>query len=162
MFNVYASFRMTEGYSGSDLTSLAKDAALGPIRGKRKNTDVCMLWYQLLEIGMDGWMDAYPKSLEFWKLPSGSSSWLHGLSLCASDHCPSFASVTACLWALKPQVYGCCCRWLPSSPWLCVSWRAWLNRWKENFSKVISLIVISLSVSLRLVISFNDNPNIAG
>lgn len=26
-------FRLTEGYSGSDLTSLAKDAALGPIRG---------------------------------------------------------------------------------------------------------------------------------
>ena len=25
--------RLTEGYSGSDLTSLAKDAALGPIRG---------------------------------------------------------------------------------------------------------------------------------
>lgn len=27
---------LTEGYSGSDLTSLAKDAALGPIRGKIK------------------------------------------------------------------------------------------------------------------------------
>ena len=26
--------RLTEGYSGSDLTSLAKDAALGPIRGQ--------------------------------------------------------------------------------------------------------------------------------
>ena len=26
--------RVTAGYSGSDLTSLAKDAALGPIRGK--------------------------------------------------------------------------------------------------------------------------------
>ena len=25
---------LTEGYSGSDLTNLAKDAALGPIRGK--------------------------------------------------------------------------------------------------------------------------------
>lgn len=27
---------LTEGYSGSDLTGLAKDAALGPIRGKSK------------------------------------------------------------------------------------------------------------------------------
>lgn len=26
---------LTEGYSGSDLTGLAKDAALGPIRGKQ-------------------------------------------------------------------------------------------------------------------------------
>ena len=26
--------QITEGYSGSDLTALAKDAALGPIRGK--------------------------------------------------------------------------------------------------------------------------------
>lgn len=26
-------YRVTSGYSGSDLTSLAKDAALGPIRG---------------------------------------------------------------------------------------------------------------------------------
>ena len=25
--------RLTEGYSGSDITALAKDAALGPIRG---------------------------------------------------------------------------------------------------------------------------------
>jgi len=25
--------RLTEGYSGSDLTALARDAALGPIRG---------------------------------------------------------------------------------------------------------------------------------
>lgn len=34
MFNVcVVFFRLTEGYSGSDLTSLAKDAALGPIRG---------------------------------------------------------------------------------------------------------------------------------
>lgn len=33
MFNVCGVFRLTEGYSGSDLTSLAKDAALGPIRG---------------------------------------------------------------------------------------------------------------------------------
>uniref|UniRef100_A0A8C7RUD7 Spastin n=1 Tax=Oncorhynchus mykiss TaxID=8022 RepID=A0A8C7RUD7_ONCMY len=30
--------RMTEGYSGSDLTSLAKDASLGPIRGKQPNS----------------------------------------------------------------------------------------------------------------------------
>ena len=28
------SFRLAEGYSGSDLNALAKDAALGPIRGK--------------------------------------------------------------------------------------------------------------------------------
>ena len=27
-------YSLTEGYSGSDLTNLAKDAALGPIRGK--------------------------------------------------------------------------------------------------------------------------------
>jgi len=27
--------RLTEGYSSSDLTSLAKDAALGPIRGEQ-------------------------------------------------------------------------------------------------------------------------------
>lgn len=26
--------KLTDGYSGSDLTALAKDAALGPIRGK--------------------------------------------------------------------------------------------------------------------------------
>lgn len=36
--------KLTEGYSGSDLTALAKDAALGPIRGKtrqRKCSTVC-------------------------------------------------------------------------------------------------------------------------
>lgn len=33
---------LTEGYSGSDLTNLAKDAALGPIRGKlRSFNPVC-------------------------------------------------------------------------------------------------------------------------
>lgn len=31
-------FRMTEGYSGSDLTSLAKDASLGPIRGETQSS----------------------------------------------------------------------------------------------------------------------------
>ena len=30
----HLSFRLAEGYSGSDLNALAKDAALGPIRGK--------------------------------------------------------------------------------------------------------------------------------
>ena len=29
------SSRQTEGYSGSDLTALARDAALGPIRGEK-------------------------------------------------------------------------------------------------------------------------------
>jgi len=29
---------ITNGYSGSDLTNLAKDAALGPIRGKAAST----------------------------------------------------------------------------------------------------------------------------
>ena len=28
--------RQTEGYSGSDLTALARDAALGPIRGEKR------------------------------------------------------------------------------------------------------------------------------
>ena len=31
---VFTYNRQTEGYSGSDLTALARDAALGPIRGK--------------------------------------------------------------------------------------------------------------------------------
>lgn len=35
--------RMTEGYSGSDLTSLAKDASLGPIRGEIQSTSA-NLW----------------------------------------------------------------------------------------------------------------------
>ncbi len=31
-------FRVTEGYSGSDLSSLAKDASLGPIRGQMQSS----------------------------------------------------------------------------------------------------------------------------
>lgn len=35
---------LTEGYSGSDLTGLAKDAALGPIRGIEKSQiDACII-----------------------------------------------------------------------------------------------------------------------
>lgn len=34
--------RMTEGYSGSDLTSLAKDASLGPIRGEIQFLNQCL------------------------------------------------------------------------------------------------------------------------
>lgn len=35
--------RATSGYSGSDLTSLAKDAALGPIRGKTPSSYYLMV-----------------------------------------------------------------------------------------------------------------------
>lgn len=38
---------LTEGYSGSDLTNLAKDAALGPIRGE-KTTTYYMKYFRVL------------------------------------------------------------------------------------------------------------------
>lgn len=34
MFIILFDLRLAEGYSASDLTSLAKDAAMGPIRGE--------------------------------------------------------------------------------------------------------------------------------
>ncbi len=34
---LYRLAELTSGYSGSDLTALAKDAALGPIRGMMRN-----------------------------------------------------------------------------------------------------------------------------
>ena len=37
-------FRLTEGYSGSDITALAKDAALGPIRGECLFLNQNSLW----------------------------------------------------------------------------------------------------------------------
>lgn len=51
---------LTEGYSGSDLTGLAKDAALGPIRGKPRIsfflTDLTIMKYHItkfLELDME-------------------------------------------------------------------------------------------------------------
>jgi len=39
---------LTEGYSGSDLTGLAKDAALGPIRGNIENSFVCVFAFNVI------------------------------------------------------------------------------------------------------------------
>jgi len=39
---------LTEGYSGSDLTGLAKDAALGPIRGNTENSFICVFAFNVM------------------------------------------------------------------------------------------------------------------
>ncbi|XP_072513854.1 spastin isoform X2 [Salminus brasiliensis] len=53
--------RMTDGYSGSDLTSLAKDAALGPIRELRPEQVRNMAANEMRNIGVSDFLDSLKK-----------------------------------------------------------------------------------------------------
>uniref|UniRef100_A0A8C9T7F2 Spastin n=1 Tax=Scleropages formosus TaxID=113540 RepID=A0A8C9T7F2_SCLFO len=54
-------FRMTEGYSGSDLTSLAKDAALGPIRELRPEQVKNMAAHEMRNITFSDFVESLKK-----------------------------------------------------------------------------------------------------
>ncbi|KAL4639901.1 spastin isoform X1 [Arapaima gigas] len=54
-------FRMTEGYSGSDLTSLAKDAALGPIRELRPEQVKNMAAHEMRNIKFSDFVESLKK-----------------------------------------------------------------------------------------------------